>query len=129
MTATIRDHLRVKNPHVLIKAGTGVGKSTEFIYQLYKSLLNYTIICAQLTIYNTTALAAFLSRKPGMAFGETLGISTGGIKVEPSSQHCVIYATIGSVLSKFLYPALHDPRMDLSHLLIVIDEAHSNSTD
>ncbi len=64
---------------------TGIGKSTDFIYELFKYFPSHKIVCSQVTVINTMGISKYLaSSKEGLILGTNIGYQTSSGKILPS---------------------------------------------
>jgi|LauGreStaDraftv2_3_1035109.scaffolds.fasta_scaffold110682_1 hypothetical protein len=58
----------------IMNLSTGIGKSTDFIYELFKHFPSHKVICSQVTVINTVGISKYLSTsKPDLVMGTNIG--------------------------------------------------------
>ena len=71
----------VKEP-IILKASTGIGKSSFLIHDLYLKNPNRLFVCSQVTIINAISIANFVSTLSGMQLGVNVGYTTSQGRVD-----------------------------------------------
>ena len=63
-----------KSSCFIMNLSTGIGKSTQFMYELFIALPNHKIVCSQVTVINTQDLCKYVASSHSDL---TLGVNIG----------------------------------------------------
>ena len=78
VAAVVTERIRAGNKEpMIIQAGTGIGKSTTFLYSLHKLNPVFKIICSQVTNANVKSLFEYVATMPGMTRELNIGYHSG----------------------------------------------------
>ena len=62
---------------IILQAGTGSGKSSSFLYHIYKQNPMFRVVCSQVTNANVKSLFEYVAQMPGMMQGHNIGYNSG----------------------------------------------------
>jgi HrpA-like RNA helicase len=114
---------------IVIKAGTGSGKSTLIIPELYRKFYEKTkrnYCCTQPSVINAVSIPYSIAQYyPELVIGKTLGYSTG-----PQNRRIrsgAIFMTVGVLLQQL--KTLPDEQFIRKYAVIAVDEVHMRSVE
>lgn len=114
---------------IVIKAGTGSGKSTLIIPELYRRFFDKTrrnYCCTQPSVINSVSIPYSIAQYyPELVIGKTLGYQTG-----PQNRRIrvgAIFMTVGVLLQQL--KTLTDEQFLRKYTVIAIDEVHMRSVE
>ena len=112
-----------ENKILILKSGTGTGKSVTVPPLLVESGLSRRVVCTQPRKMNATNISQFVSCLMGAEYGKTVGYkhSEGEIKGKK-----LIYMTDGMLVQELLH---NITKFVKNNSFIVIDEVHERSID
>ena len=126
----IKDNSNTPNI-MIVKAGTGTGKSFILPVDIYTSFNSPNIICAQPTVILTTKLAkdVYYNNISTFRMGKTIGYLTSNQKVGSKG---LVYVTTGIlllILRRLVYNLDHNINDPNDPQFILVDEAHRRSLE
>lgn len=125
---------------LIVKAGTGSGKSTAMIVEIFRlwrakntpkntTYSGKTVICCQPKVLTAISIATSISQSswaPDMVYPDVIGYQTGsGGTNRPRSG--LVYATYGVLSAQLL--SLDDASIMSMYSVIIIDEAHERQPE
>ena len=114
----------------IMNLSTGIGKSTKFIYELYKHFPQHKVICSQVTVVNTISLCKYLvSSESELIMGTNIGYQASVGKMIPSQFHSIMYQTLKLTTLRYLIELQKGTLRTPNNYIIVIDEAHTNDVN
>ena len=126
----IKDNPNMSNL-MIVKAGTGTGKSFILPVDIYTSFNSPNIICVQPTVILTTKLAkdVYYNNISTFKMGKTIGYLTSSQKVGSKG---LVYVTTGIlllILRRLVYNLDHNINDPNDPQFILVDEAHRRSLE
>lgn len=139
----IIDHLKNKTKNyktiedrvLILKSGTGSGKSTAFPVETYKTFKDIpgigdkTMICLQPSTLTATQIPMDTSKEPAykdvLKFGQNIGYQIGELQKKPRKG--ILYATVGILYQQML--VMTDEELMKKYSFVMVDECHARSVD